>query len=84
MANDNYPELEWHYSIEIQSDFNGLAVLKQDVKDWMEQRGAPGHRVEVEQPATLVVRFQSYQMAQFFYFNFSGRFVYLNDNQPKA
>jgi hypothetical protein len=84
MANDNYPELEWHYSVEIQSDFKGLAVLKQDVRDWMERRGQPGHEVEVAQPATLVVRFQSYQMAQFFYFNFNGRFVYLNDNKPKA
>lgn len=76
--------LQWHYCIEIVADFKSLAVLKDDVELWMESRNQPGHKVEVAAPAKLIVRFQDYQDAQFFYFSFKGAratFRNMNDNE---
>jgi hypothetical protein len=87
MAQDRTHSDDWSYCIEIRSDFKGLAILQEDVAEWMKSRGDPGHRVEVTQPATLVVRFQSYQQAQFFYFSFRGAtatFTNLNDNDEPS
>jgi len=36
----------------------------------MESRNQPGHKLEVAEPAKLIVRLQDYQDAQFFYFSF--------------
>jgi hypothetical protein len=76
--------LQWHYCIEIVPDFKGLSVRQEDVELWMQSRNQLGHKVEVAEPAKLIVRFQDYQDAQFFYFSFRGAqatFRNMNDNE---
>jgi hypothetical protein len=84
MANDTPPALEWQYAIEIPSDFKERAVLKEDVRDWLEQCDQTGHAVAVAQPATLIVRFQSFELSEVFAAIFGGRLVGLNDYGPEA
>jgi hypothetical protein len=84
MANGNPSALEWQYAVEIPSDFKELTVLEQDVREWLEQCGQTSHAVEVAQPATLIVRFQSFELVQVFTSTFGGRLLTSNVKRPEA
>jgi hypothetical protein len=61
----------WPFSVEIQSDFKGLSILQSDVQAYFEQCG-DAHDVEIERPATLVVRLPDQLAAERFQSTFGG------------
>jgi hypothetical protein len=66
----------WRYAVEIQSDFKGLAVLQSDAHAYFELH-AEAHDIDVERPATLIVRFCDRAAAERFHSAFSGALLQL-------
>jgi hypothetical protein len=67
----------WLYAVEIESDFKGLNVMRDDIEAHFERHPAE-HAVAFERPAKLIVRFEHDTSARFFWQAFSGRFITLS------
>jgi hypothetical protein len=61
----------WRFAVEIQSDFKGLGVIQSDIQAYFERCG-DAHDIEVERPATLVVRMSDQAAAERFQSTFGG------------
>jgi hypothetical protein len=59
------------FSVEIQSDFKDLSILQSDVRAYFELCGDV-HDIEIERPATLVVRLGDQAAAESFQGAFGG------------